>query len=387
MSEKGYFPNLNGLRAIGAFIVLSSHFYFFRMLMGYQETQWFPIPGKIGVALFFALSGFLITSLLFRELEKTHTIRLKDFYIRRILRIWPLYYVILLLGFFVMNRIGIFKVPVLSDRMYQDLSLWNILNIILIIPNFTHYYVPYTDQRWSIIDEEMFYLIQPALLRIFRKRWTLVLCFCVIAFSSEIFRGLVGLLGLKEHLSPGVVQAVADQLGYLGCIAIGCIFSALYFKREAITKKWLFSKWTQIAVVAVILVMCAICYFVKHNELYFDLRWYSLLFGVVVINAALNPRTIYRLENRPLVFLGKISYGIYMYHMFCLGASFVIARAITRNFWGEYLIYATLGVALTILVSWASYRYIESFFLRLKPHGTKPPANPQQALSKSSAAQ
>jgi peptidoglycan/LPS O-acetylase OafA/YrhL len=176
MSEKGYFPNLNGLRAIGAFIVLFSHFYFFRMLMGYQETQWFPVPGKVGVALFFALSGFLITSLLFRELEKTHTIRLKDFYIRRMLRIWPLYYIILLLGFFVMNRIGIFKVPVLSDKMYHDISWWNILNIVLIIPNFTHYYVPYTDQRWSIIDEEMFYLIQPALLRIFRKKSVLVIC-------------------------------------------------------------------------------------------------------------------------------------------------------------------------------------------------------------------
>lgn len=276
MSEKGYFPNLNGLRAIGAFIVLCSHFYFFRMLMGYQEINWFPIPGKVGVALFFSLSGFLITSLLFRELEKTHTIRLKDFYIRRMLRIWPLYYLILLLGFFVMNRIGIFKIPVLSDRMYTDITWWNIVNIILIIPNFTHYYIPYTDQRWSIIDEELFYLIQPALLRTFRNRYVLIFCFCLIVFSSEIFSGLVHVLGLGRHLSSNVVEAVSNQLEYLGCIAIGCIFSALYYKQEAITKKWLFSKWTQAAIIVLILGFCSISYFVKHNELYFDLRWYSL---------------------------------------------------------------------------------------------------------------
>jgi len=387
MSEKGYFPNLNGLRAIGAFIVLCSHFYFFRMLMGYQEIQWFPIPGKVGVALFFSLSGFLITSLLFRELEKTRTIRLKDFYIRRMLRIWPLYYLILLLGFFVMNRIGIFKVPVLSDRMYTDITWWNILNIILIIPNFTHYYIPYTDQRWSIIDEELFYLIQPALLRTFRNRYVLVFCFCLIVFSSEIFSGLVHVLGLDRHLSSNVVEAVSNQLEYLGCIAIGCIFSALYYKREAITKKWLFNKWTQAAIIVLILAFCAISYFVKHNELYFDLRWYSLLFAVVVLNAALNPQTIYRLENRVLVFLGKISYGIYMYHMFCLGVSFVIARVLFQNFWGQYVVYAALGVGLTILVSWASYRWLESFFLRLKPHegGKKTSATQAETAAKATA--
>jgi peptidoglycan/LPS O-acetylase OafA/YrhL len=185
-------------------------------------------------------------------------------------------------------------------------------------------------------------------------------------------------LGLDKHISASVVEAVGNQLEYLGCIAIGCIFSTLYFKREAITKKWLFSKWTQWGVVSIILAMCAVCYFVKHNELYFDLRWYSLLFGVVVLNAALNPRTIYRLENRPMVFLGKISYGIYMYHMFCLGIAFVVARAITRNFWTEYLVYASLAVGLTILVSWASYRWVESFFLRLKPHGKEKKNLPTQ---------
>jgi len=371
MSEKGYFPNLNGLRAIGAFIVLGSHYAFFRQLLGFQEPQWFPIPGKVGVALFFSLSGFLITSLLFRELEKTHTIRLKDFYIRRILRIWPLYYLILLLGLFVINRIPIFKIPVLSDRMYQDMSWLNILNVILIIPNFNHYYIPYTDQRWSIIVEEQFYLIQPALLRIFRKRYTLVFCFCLIVFSSELFYGFVHVLRLGKFISPNVIDAAVNQLQYLGCIAEGCIFSALYYKRESIARRFIFNKWTQAAVLIILIVCICVSFFVKHDELYFDLRWYSLLFGVVVLNAAQNPGTIFRLENPVLNFLGKISYGIYMYHMFCLGIGFVIARAFIRTPWLQYTVYCLLSTGLTVFVSWLSYRYLESFFLKLKPHGER----------------
>ena len=365
--DKVYFPNLNGLRAIGAFTVLFSHFCFLKIMWGFQARQWFPIPGKVGVALFFALSGFLITSLLFRELDKTSTIRLKDFYIRRILRIWPLYYLIVLLGLLVFNRIPVLKIPVLSDRMIQDMNWVNLLNVLLIIPNFTHFYIPYTDQRWSIIVEELFYFIQPMLVRTFRNKYVLICCFCAIVFSSEGFAGLIRLFHLDRHVSPNVTGAILGQLGYLGCIAVGCIFSALYKKRETFCKKYLFSRWTQIAIV-VLLLVCFYISYVQKNELYFDLRWYSFLFAIVVLNAALNPATIYRLEHPVLNYLGKISYGIYMYHMFCLGIAFVIARALTSNPWIQNPIYFVLSIGLTIGVSALSFKYLEAFFLGLKKH-------------------
>src|SRR3984957_20361170 len=195
-----YFPNLNGLRAIGAFIVMIVHVDFIKMLRGIPVDPWWPVAGKIGVALFFSLSGFLITSLLFNELQKTKTIRLKDFYIRRILRIWPLYYWVVLLGLLVLNRIPALKIPVLSDAMYQNMTLAGVVNVLLIIPNFTHFYIPYSDQRWSIIVEEQFYLIQPAVMRIFRKRKVLVVVFCLLACSSEIARGLIRVFHLERHI-------------------------------------------------------------------------------------------------------------------------------------------------------------------------------------------
>lgn len=376
MSERTYYPNLNGLRAIGAFIVVSCHLSLMWLMWGVDVPQLFPIPGKVGVALFFALSGFLITSLLFVEQNKTGTIRLKAFYIRRILRIWPLYYLILLLGLFIFNRVPGLKIPVLSERMMHDLTWVNILSVLFIIPNFTHLFIPYTDQRWSIVVEEMFYLVQPALVRTFRNKYFLIVLFCGILFSSDIVSGLLHALHLDRKLSPAASIAILRQLEYLACIAIGCIFTALYKLRPDLCKRYLFNRWVQFGILLPLAALCAIS-FIKGKEEYFDLRLYSFLFGILVLNAALNPSTIFRLENPVLNFLGKISYGIYMYHMFCLGIAFVIVRHWMNPGLPQVLIYIILGIGLTITVSWLSFRYLESFFLGLnKPKKDKPAASP-----------
>jgi peptidoglycan/LPS O-acetylase OafA/YrhL len=367
-STSVYFPNLNGLRAIGASIVMIGHVDFIKLLWRVSNVQWFPIFGKIGVALFFSLSGFLITSLLFNELDATRTIRLKDFYIRRILRIWPLYYWVVLLGLLVLNRIPALKIPVLSDGMYQNMTVLGLLNVLLIIPNFSHFYIPYSDQRWSIIVEEQFYLIQPAVVRIFRTRKRLVVVFCLLAFSSEIVTGLIRGLHLDRHISAGVLGAVMEQLKYLGCIAVGCLASTLIYKRESRLKELLFSVPLQWVVLVTIVALSLLSFYWWRSEEAVDFRVYCVLFSIVVVNAGLNPRNIYRLETPMLNFLGKISYGIYMYHMMCIGIAFAIVRWVTANVVLQNILLYILSIGLTILVSWLSYDYFESFFLRLKPH-------------------
>ncbi|GHT66178.1 hypothetical protein AGMMS50239_27220 [Bacteroidia bacterium] len=89
--DKIYFPNLNGLRFIAALMVIVCHLEQFLFIFGYAN-HWSSVSilGTLGVQLFFVLSGFLITYLLLSEENKTKTISIKDFYIRRILRIWPL---------------------------------------------------------------------------------------------------------------------------------------------------------------------------------------------------------------------------------------------------------------------------------------------------------
>jgi peptidoglycan/LPS O-acetylase OafA/YrhL len=366
-SSSVYFPNLNGLRAIGASIVMVGHVDFIKLLWGVSHVQWFPIFGKIGVALFFSLSGFLITALLFNELEATRTVRLKDFYIRRILRIWPLYYWVVLLGLLVLNRIPALKIPGLSDEMYQQMTVWGLINVLLIIPNFTHFYIPYSDQRWSIIVEEMFYFFQPAVVRIFRRRSALVVVFLVIAASSNLFSGLVRIGHLERHLSAGVLGAVEEQLKYLGCIAVGCLASTLFYKRESKFREFIFSLPVQWVVLLTIVGLSLVSFYVMRNEEGIDFRIYCVLFSIVVVNGALNPRNIYRLETPVLNFLGKISYGIYMYHMMCIGIAFALVRAMgLGDVMGNILLYI-LSIGLTVFVSWISFVYFESFFLKLKP--------------------
>jgi peptidoglycan/LPS O-acetylase OafA/YrhL len=372
--QKLYFPNLNGLRALGASTVMIYHIEFYRNLRNIPSYMWFPIPGKVGVALFFALSGFLITSLLLTELESTSTIRLKSFYRRRILRIWPLYYLIIFLCFFIINRIPFYKIPVLSDSMYTDMTVIGALNILLIIPNLTHFYIPYSDQRWSITVEELFYLMQPALVKIFRRRDVLCGIFLLIVFSPDIFMAIVRWTRLGRMISPGIADSISGQLRFLGCIAVGCISSVLYFNRESLSKNILFTKAMQVATVATVVICVLVSSYVVHREEYVDLRIYCLLFSIIVVNAALNPGTIIRLENPVMNFLGKISYGIYMYHMIAIGTAFGIVQLITGTRYLQNLMLYPLSVAFSILIAWLSFTYFESFFLRLKKGSPVPAA-------------
>ena len=360
--KKFYFPNLDGLRAIGASVVMIGHVSFLRSMHGENAQEWFPVWGKVGVALFFTLSGFLITSLLLRELEATRTIRLKDFYIRRILRIWPLYYwlVILCIG---LNFIPYYKIPLLSDQMISSLTVLSLVNILLIIPNFTHLYIPYSDQRWSIIVEEMFYLFAPALVRWIRDRRRLVGVFCFLIVLSEV----VSLLLRFVPLGAGLVFEILEQLKYLGCIAVGCLTSVLFFERDPVLRRVLFSLAAQVVVAAAVVGCIVYTFYYTHDERSVDLRIYCFLFGVVILNAALNPRTIFRLEHPVLKFLGKISYGIYMYHMVCIGTVYGLVRRLPVGALAQNILLYVFSIALTIVVSWLSFTYFEAWFQRLRP--------------------
>src|SRR5688572_27055191 len=109
--QKIYFPNLNGLRFIAAFLVIIHHI---EQLKSFSniDNYWGTVPfidiiGKLGVVLFFVLSGFLITYLLLAEERSFKRISIVKFYIRRMLRIWPLYFLIILLAFAVLPGISL----------------------------------------------------------------------------------------------------------------------------------------------------------------------------------------------------------------------------------------------------------------------------------------
>ncbi len=130
-------PNLNGLRFFAALVVLISHVELIKSAMGLNNK--FRLMerlnlGGFGVYFFFVLSGFLITYLLLKEKERYNSISVKDFYLRRILRIWPLYYLIFLIGFFILPHLSIIKLNFYSDHFLKYFNE-NLILYLFILPN------------------------------------------------------------------------------------------------------------------------------------------------------------------------------------------------------------------------------------------------------------
>jgi len=167
VGEKIYFPGLNGLRFIAAFVVVLDHIEQIKTWFGLPPAaflaDWGNATGDYAVTLFFALSGFLITYLLLAEQRQTGTIHIRKFYLRRILRIWPLYYLLVLIGFAAL--------PPLIAGDYAGprgpYTLTGLLIHLLFAPNlapFLGVVVPGISHLWTIGVEEQFYLAWPPLL-------------------------------------------------------------------------------------------------------------------------------------------------------------------------------------------------------------------------------
>src|SRR5262249_4522233 len=126
MGEKAsrvHFPGLNGLRFIAWLAVFLGHVEQGKELFRYPQHGW--IHGWLGVVLFFVISGFLITYLLLAERRRYGGVYIREFYIRRILRIWPLYFLLILSCMLIVNRIGPLAMP--GHQREIDRHFWKIL--------------------------------------------------------------------------------------------------------------------------------------------------------------------------------------------------------------------------------------------------------------------
>jgi len=137
MNKKLHFPNLNSLRFFAAAVVIIHHIEFIRNLFNIPSRYMNPFfheVGKLGVVLFFSLSGFLITYLLLNERNTTGRISLKKFYMRRVLRIWPLYFFIVILAFFILPNFSIFDFPGYTIS-YKSFPAKELVGYITMLPN------------------------------------------------------------------------------------------------------------------------------------------------------------------------------------------------------------------------------------------------------------
>ena len=156
-SNKVYFENLNAIRFIAAFLVIICHieelkdFFNIDRIFDVSQTR---LVGRVGVVLFFVLSGFLITYLLYKEKELTNTISVRKFYIRRILRIWPLYFFIVLFTFFVVPFVDFLIVDGYDKKLLWSDLFTKLILYVAFLPNLVcaiYGAIPYVAITWSIV--------------------------------------------------------------------------------------------------------------------------------------------------------------------------------------------------------------------------------------------
>lgn len=358
-----YFPNLHGLRFFAASMVFVHHVEQFLEANGlssrYTEFPAFFLLGKLGVVLFFVLSGFLITYLLLEE-ESHGPISVKNFYIRRVLRIWPLYYLIVGLALFALPHIDFFTLGGWSsgatggDRWLQiGLYLFLFANLALKVTG----PLLHASHTWSIGTEEQFYIVWPVLIKyIKRYRETLLL---------SIIIGYLGLVYFFSTPACGVVPYNVYITKFLevfniDCMAIGGLVAVMLYRKEPILKG-LLSNGLLTGTVAITALMIALNVRVP----LYTYEVYAVPFAIIILNLSANQSIKNMLEHSAFKYLGNISYGLYMYQPLVIFVTIKLLMDVIPSSMMNTSVYL-IGGALTVLISGLSYRYFETPFLKLK---------------------
>lgn len=367
--EHIYFRGLNGLRFFAAIAVVITHIELIKYQLGYSSIWRDNILvfelGSLGVIFFFVLSGFLITYLLMQEKAVTQTIAVKKFYIRRILRIWPMYYLLVLLGFLVLPNIHSINHPYLNKLLDANFTP-NFILYLLFLPNLafaTFAAVPHIGQTWSIGVEEQFYLLWPLIVKHSKN----VLKVLLMVIGILIVLKVIVLVLCKQMPESSALKIIKPFLAMtkMESMAIGGI-GAYYLFNGNEKIKWLMNNGLMISAVIVILGLVYFTPPIIQDAIYLV---YSVLFLVIILNVSSNPKSIFKLENRMFKMLGNISYGIYMYHLIVIAFVFAglnyLGMEINDSLISQLMVYS-LTIIITIFVSILSYSYFEKRFLNLK---------------------
>ncbi len=340
-----HLKGLSEIRGIAALLVLVSHIDQFHEVLklksiGISNTG---IAGH-AVTIFFTLSGFLITHLLLLEKEKTKGVDIKKFYIRRILRIWPAYYLTILFSL-TLIFIGFFDLPTLNKLM---ISLGG---YILIVPNILYTFgftLAGTTPLWSIGVEEQFYLIWPIIVKRVSKLKTILLALIVFYVIIKLAIYLIHPTGAAYALV---------KLTRFDCMAFGALVPIFVNKGCKKIFSFIYHPLTQLASVTILVFP----FFSKvHFIANIEIEIYAIASTIWVTNVALNSKTIISIKSSILRFFGKISYGIYVYHLVII---YIIGSLdLNLNTTASY----SIVLLVVSLFATFSYYFIEKKFISLK---------------------
>jgi peptidoglycan/LPS O-acetylase OafA/YrhL len=365
-TSRFYCPELDALRFFAFVCVFFFHF------MDYvpvdQKTQpifyTFCTTGAFGVPIFFLLSSFLIVELLLRELSKTDTINIKSFYTRRILRIWPLYFAVFI-GLIVLGQF-------ISGVATNNTSAW--LAFIFFYGNWYIFHFGWIggpiDPLWSIAVEEQFYIAIPLLTRMGgRKLLTKVsVVLLLISYALCVYYAKLEYSGESGQWLNSFFQ--------FQFFAVGALL-AIFLKGQT-------PKWTIITRI-ILFIVAMFCWFfavyglgVKsydgHPTVFGAIFGWLLVLGGSILFFISTLGISQNFIPKALVYLGRISFGLYMFHSLIFHLIFINFRPYWEKSLAVLQLSATslsiIGTLLvftfTVGIASLSYRYFERPFLKLK---------------------
>ncbi len=337
-----YFPNLNGLRFVAALLVFYHHVEqvrFIGKLTNRWDSYFTGLCGSLGVNIFFVLSGFLITYLLLKEKSETGVVDLKAYYKRRFLRIIPLYVFGLVVGI-LLNVITISRHTNYFHTSVSELIL-PLSFYCLLIPNFVWIYsspLQFISQFWSLGAESQFYLFFPWLIRNKTILYSACIGIILLFESIRIFHSL-------NYFQSPAFTLLATQLSYckFDLLIVGALGAIIYRAKRSIP--------------IIMLLSCFVTLILPTLE---DFFW-----GITIVTALVYfaGKPYWVLENKLMNYLGKISYGIYVYHLICITLVQHLFKSLHFN---SHLSYLAAALVLTIALSATSYQLFEKKFLKLK---------------------
>lgn len=377
MSEtnKVFFPNLEGLRFLAFFVVFINHatgslgYNNHSESFGFVRSHFF-LNGNLGVSFFFVLSGFLITYLLLKEKELTGTINIRYFYLRRVLRIWPLYFLIVALCLFVF--------PALNSTLPKwfpigtSISEINPWLYVTFTGNFDYLYNGINNVLigvlWSVSVEEQFYLFWPLIIA-FVPRNYLMRTFIVLILGSIAFRFF--------YAQGNAMIIKYHSLSSLSDLATGAVIAYLACKENIKNRFQKLPKNRIIGVYLLLLILVPLRFYTWKFGVYYNHVSslvpvvFSSIFAFIIMEQNYSKNSFYKVSNFRLISSwGKFTYGMYCYHMIVFFVVLYLFHLMGINLHGmskyTFLFISFISFFSTILISEVSYHYYESIFLRMK---------------------
>lgn len=361
-----YFANLDLLRFLAAFMVVMVHSYegwcgwwgYPEFMTQNGDNKTLNVLGSginnvlkngmFGVDIFFLISGFLITYILLKEKEITGKIDIKKFFVRRGFRIWPLYFLIVGIAPFLVSWLN------KPSPDYQSTILFYNNFHTMITGNWEFPFAHF----WSICIEEHFYLVWPFLVAFIPNKYLLNV-FWTVVIASVFAR-----FGFIEN-GKGFYYIYLHTLSKMDVLALGAIGAYMYYTN---TIRFTLSKYVRICLYILFVVVFMYEPFIIYDGMFlacFRNYFYVGVAAIGMLNFLFNPDSLIKIRKKTMFhYLGKISFGIYMYSNILV--AIIIEKIIVPSNFVNMYFYFFLNIMISIIVSIISYELFEKQFLKLK---------------------